>query len=155
MQEWIEEFPNSKSYASPGLAKKRSDVNFSKELGMRPEVEWEKDIDQTIFKGSSLVEEVVFYHRSSKTLILADLIENFKPETLGWGLRIIARLGGVLSPNGKAPADWRLSFMFGKKAARASLAKILEWSPDMVVIAHGECVFGNGLEFIRKSFSWV
>lgn len=154
MQDWIQEFPNAKSYASPGLAEKRKDIQFSKELGTLPENEWVKDIDQTTFKGSSVMEEVVFFHRSSKTLILTDLIENFKPESLNWWRRIVAHLGGVLSPNGKTPADWRFSFIFGRKEAKKSLATIIEWKPENIIIAHGECIFGNGLDFVKKSFSW-
>ena len=122
---------------------------------MQSEVEWMCEIYQTIFKGSSVMEEVVFFHRSSKTLILGDLIENFKPETLGLAQRMIARFAGILSPHGKTPIDWRLSFIFGKTKARKSLSIIKEWKPDNIVISHGECILGNGLEYINKSFSWL
>src|SRR6185437_14671557 len=47
------------------------------------------------------IEEVVFLHRASATLILADLIENFEAAKLGTAMRWIARLGGVLDPDGK------------------------------------------------------
>lgn len=155
MQGWLEIFPDAKCYASPGLREKRKDIIFYRDLGSLAEAEWEKDIDQTIFKGSLVMEEVIFFHRSSKTLIVADLIENFNPAILKRWQRIVARLGGVLSPNGKTPADWRLSFMFGKKEAQQSLTVINDWDPDNIVISHGECIFGNGSEFIKRSFSWV
>ena len=127
-------------YAPPGLVKKRRDIKFSKELGMLPEVEWSNEIRQTIFKGSPAMQEVVFFHTSSKTLILTDLIENFKPGAFNWWQRILAGLTGILSPHGKTPVDWRLSFAFGKKAAKKSLSIMMAWEPDVIVISHGECM---------------
>jgi len=155
LADWMEKFPDAISYASPGLAKKRSDLSFSKELDLLPESEWSKDIDQTIFKGSFAMEEVVFFHRSSKTLILADLIENFNLSSFNWWQRIVAGFIGILSPDGKAPMDWRLTYLFGKKDARKSLSIITAWAPENIVISHGECIMGDGVEFIKKSFSWV
>jgi len=153
--DWLQKFPNAMCYASPGLEKKRPDINFSRVLGIQPENEWAEEIDQTIFKGSPAMEEVVFFHRNSKTLILTDLIENFKPESFNWWQRILARFTGILSPNGKTPIDWRLSFILGKKEAKKSLTRLMEWEPQNIVVSHGECMYGNGLEFLKKSFSWV
>jgi hypothetical protein len=153
--DWIQKFPHAVCYSSPGLAKKRPDINFSEILGMKPEEEWEEEIDQTIFKGSFVMEEVVFFHQSSNTLILTDLIENFKPESFNSWQRILAKLTGILSPNGKTPIDWRLSFIFGKKEAATSLAILMGWEPENIIVSHGECIFGDGLEFLKKSFLWV
>ena len=155
LSDWLQQFPDAICYAPPGLEKKRPDIHFSKVLGMQSENEWEKEINQTIFKGSPVMEEVVFFHKSSKTLILTDLIENFKPESFNWWQRALAKLTGVLSPNGKTPADWRLSFIFGKREAKNSLSILVEWKPENIVVSHGECIFGNGLEFLKRSFSWV
>ncbi|MEH6629128.1 MAG: DUF4336 domain-containing protein [Motiliproteus sp.] len=153
--DWINAFPQAHCYASPGLAKKRPDIQFTKELGMRPEVEWSKEIDQTIFKGSPGMQEVVFFHRRSKTLILTDLIENFNPSAFNRWQRLLARFTGILSPNGRTPVDWRLSFLFGKKQARQSLAVLMAWAPDKIVISHGDCIWEDSVQFLKKSFSWV
>ena len=68
---------------------------------------------------------------------------------------MLARFTGILSPQGKTPVDWRLSFTFGKKETRKSLSIIMGWKPDNIVISHGECIWENGVEFLKKSFSWV
>lgn len=122
---------------------------------MQPEDVWGEEIDQTIFKGSPVMQEVVFFHHSSKTLILTDLIENFKPVSFNWWQRSLAKYTGILSPNGKTPLDWRLSFVFGKKEAKKALSIMIGWEPENIVISHGECIFGNGLEFLQRSFSWI
>lgn len=155
LRQWLQAFPAAQAYAAPGLAEKRPDIAFAKRLAATPEPEWADDLGQTLFTGSSVMQEVVFFHKPSKTLIVADLIENFKPESLNAWQKIVARMAGILAPNGKTPADWRLSFIFGKAQARRSLATLLEWQPENIILAHGECIFGNALNFLKKSFSWV
>ena len=155
MPEWMKAFPEALSYSSPGLQKKRPDIAFSRQLGPNPELAWAEDIKQTIFRGSAVMEEVVFFHRSSGTLILTDLIENIRPDRLNCGQRMFARIAGVLFPKGRTPLDWRLTFLFGKREARASLRTILGWAPENIIISHGECIFGGGSDFLRQSFSWV
>ena len=153
--DWMRAFPKAICYAPPGLVKKRRDITFDKELGMLPEAQWSTEIKQTIFKGSPAMQEVVFFHTSSKTLILADLIENFNPNSFNWWQRILARMTGILAPHGKTPIDWRLSFICGVNEARKSLSIILSWEPDVIVISHGECILGNGVRFLQKSFLWL
>jgi len=155
MPEWITAYPNAKCYASPGLIEKRRDINFKKELSHMPEKEWTDEIKQTIFQGSPAMEEVVFFHIRSKTLILTDLIENFNPAVFNWWQKPIAWLAGILSPNGKTPIDWRISFLFGKAKARIALVTMLGWRPNNIILSHGECVIENGLEFLNKSFRWL
>ncbi len=156
LHEWIKAFPNALKYASPGLSRKRKDIQFDWELTDKAEKEWRAELEQVIFRGSPAMEEVVFYHKSSKTLILTDLIENFNPSTLNWWQRAIANFAGIVHPNGKMPIDWRASFMFGdKNKARQSLNAMLSWMPQNIVLAHGECIFGNGTEFLAQSFSWL
>lgn len=100
LNEWLKAFPLASCYAPPGLVKKRTDINFDHELTMAPELEWANQINQTFFNGSPAMQEVVFYHVSSKTLILTDLIENFTPASFNWWQRIVAGITGILAPNG-------------------------------------------------------
>lgn len=154
--EWINAYPNAVTYAAPGLAKKRKDIQFDIELSEAPEEEWAKEISQTIFRGSPAMEEVVFYHKRTSTLIVTDLIENFDPNTLTWWQKKLAQFAGILSPKGKMPIDWRFSFLLGSRAkARESLAVILAWQPDTIILSHGECVLTEGTKFLMSSFSWL
>jgi len=156
LSQWIEAYPEAIKYSAPGLKKKRADIEFNVELTAVSEKEWKTEIDQTIFLGSPAMAEVVFYHRLSKTLVLADLIQNFHSNTLNWWQIILARFAGILHPDGKMPIDWRLSFWFGnKKQAIRSLKTILLWSPENIILSHGECIFGGGTGFLRTSFAWL
>jgi hypothetical protein len=153
---WLEAFPAAKSYAAPGLIKKRPDLRFDVELCERAEDAWVDEIEQTLFRGSPLMVEAVFFHKASRTLILTDLIENFDPCTLNHWQRLVARLAGILAPNGRMPLDWRLSFRFGGRTqARAELARMLSWQPDNIILSHGRCIFADGTAFLTESFSWL
>jgi hypothetical protein len=156
LAEWIDEFPEAITYAAPGLSRKRKDIKFDVELSATPDDRWSEEISQTIFRGSPAMEEVVFYHKPSSTLILTDLIQNFNPRDLSWWQWGLAKFAGILSPVGGTPIDWRISFLFGnRKKAQESLATMLEWNPKNIVLSHGECVFDHGVEFINTSFSWL
>ena len=155
LPQWQAVYPDAKTYAAPGLIAKRPDITFDKELTETAEPPWRDEIMQTLLSGSCWMAEVVFYHSDSKTLILADLIENFDPSVFNRWQRFLAKLTGILAPDGKTPLDWRLSFLFGKSQARQALETMLAWQPEKIIIAHGECIFGNGTDFLRRSFAWL
>ena len=101
-------------------------------------------------RGSFLT-EVEFFHRVSRTAIFTDLLQIFLP----WGCAgVVARLDGVSAPNPGAPREWRATF-FNRRAARASLERILAWPIERVLIAHGGSVTTEGAAFVRSAFGWL
>ncbi len=84
---WKRWYPEAMASASPGVRERAAsqgvDIAFDAELGNEPDPAWRADLDQLIFRGSRFMEEVVFFHRETQTVILADLIENFEPEKVG------------------------------------------------------------------------
>lgn len=153
--EWAERFPDARLWSAPGV-RKRSNVMFTDELGDLPPPEWSTDIDQRIARGSRVMEEVVFFHGRSRTLILADLIENFEPERLhGWFNHLMYRLIGVMAPHGHAPRDLRMTFAGHHDQLRPVVDWMIGCDPAQVVIAHGKWFRRNGTAEIRRAFSWV
>jgi hypothetical protein len=156
LAQWLEAYPAARSYAAPGLIEKRADLRFDAELADQPEDAWAEQIGQTLFRGSPVMHEVVFFHRASHSLLLTDLIENFEPDSINRWQRVLARFAGILAPRGRTPIDWRLSFRFGdRKLARACLQKMLDWKPDNIILSHGRCIIGGGTAFLADSFSWL
>lgn len=153
--EWQERFPGIRVYASPGLGPKRPDLHFDGELTDEPEKAWAQDIDQFIFQGSRLLDEVVFFHKASRTLILGDLVENFDSGSLSWFHRMLARFGRVLAPNGQTPIDYRQSFRGNYDQARESYRRIRQWEPQAVVMCHGVPVLENAGPFLDRAFAWL
>ena len=101
------------------------------------------------------MEEVVFYHKESNTLIVADLIENFDVNTLTKIQTLIAKIVGILAPKGKMPLDWRISFFLGKKLARVSLDVILGWKPKRIIMSHGLIIETGAVSYLIQSFGWL
>lgn len=156
---WKRAYPEAKAWASPGVreraASQQLEVEFDADLGDGPEPAWEEDLDQVVFRGSRFMEEVVFFHRASRTAILADLIENFEPGKLSGLFGILARLGGVTDPDGKTPLDVRLTFLGRKDEARVCLDRMLAWEPEKVIMAHGHPYLRGGTGELRRAFRWL
>ena len=156
---WKRRYPRAIAWASPGVrqraASQRIEVHFDADLADAPAADWADAIDQLRFRGSRVMQEIVFLHRASATLILADLIENFEAEKLPTGIRWVARLGGVVDPDGKAPLDMRLTYAGRKAEARACLARLRAWQPQRVILAHGRCYLDNAAAELARAFRWL
>ena len=152
--QWARAWPDAKLWASPGLARRRRDLSFDGELGDAAEPAWENDIDQVIFRGSFFMEEVVFFHRTSRSAIITDLVQKFDPATQRGWRGLLMRLDGLVGPEGSTPREWRLTF-WNRRAAREALRKALGWNPQRLIIAHGQWVRENGREALARSLSWI
>ncbi|PWI32310.1 hypothetical protein DI392_16700 [Vibrio albus] len=155
LKEWQEHYPDAASYGTAEVIKKRNDLNFAGELLTEGNYPWEPEVTQLLFTGSPLMEECVFMHNQSGSLIVTDLIENFPPSDFTPTQRLLARCTGILAPNGKMPIDWRMSFLFHKKEARKHYAKILGWKPERIILAHGNLINTGAMTFLHRSFGWL
>jgi hypothetical protein len=157
LKEWHAAFPQASLWGPQSTIRKCSDLAFREALQDSPPVEWLGDIDQAWFRGSFALDEIAFLHRPSATVIVADLIQTFSPEFLrkewGWWT-FVARLSGLTEDQGKAPIDWRLSFV-NRAPARAARDKVLAWNCQKLIVAHGEWLRSNGNAQLAKSFSWL
>jgi hypothetical protein len=154
LKEWAQAWPAAKLCAPPGLARRRRDLKFARELGDEADPAWATDIDQVIFHGSFAMEEVVFFHRASRSLIVTDLVQRFDPATLHGWRGMLMRLGGVVGSGGSTPRDWRLSF-WNRLAGREALRKALAWNARRMIIAHGDRVRENGSAALAHSLRWL
>jgi hypothetical protein len=156
---WKRAYPDAVAWASPGVRERarasRMEVTFDADLGDAAEQAWDGTLDQVVFRGSRVVEEVVFFHRASRTAILADLIENFEPRRLGTVMAATMRLVGASDPDGKATLNYRMTFAGNHDIARASLARLLAWAPERIVFAHGRWYERDGTAELRRAFRWL
>src|SRR5215217_3159855 len=156
---WKRLYPEAVAWASPGVRERAAsqgvDVAFEAELGDEPDPAWREDLEQLVFCGSRFMEEVVFFHRKTRAVILADLLENFEPEKVGCVYGWLVRLAGAADPDGKAPVDLRLTFLGRKEEARASFERMLAWGPEKVIVAHGRWYERDGTKELRRAFRWL
>ena len=153
---WHTLFPEAELWASrpTPFTLKRGHLPLSGTLGDRPNPAWADDLDQLAFKGSPLIEEVLFLHRASRTLILDDLIQ-LHPSVKGRPLRnAFFKLEGVAAPPGGVGLEIRLSFT-QRELARRSLEKLLSWDFEKLIIAHGACIEKDAKSFVEQAFHWL
>lgn len=156
---WHKAYPEAIAWASPDVRdraiEQKIDVAFHADLEDKPPSEWAVDIDQLIFRGSRFMDEVVFFHRQSSTLILTDLIENFELNKLSSKYRWLVKLAGNFDPDGKTPLDLRMTFWGNKNQARHCLKQMLQWEPKKVILAHGRWYENNGTAQLHRAFRWL
>lgn len=151
--DWAARYPAARIYGAPGLAAKRKDIRFHEVLDNRPPAVWSDRLDQHLFEGLPIFNEIVFYHRSSRTLIVSDFVFNVH-EAPGFFAPVILRLDGMWKRFGPS---WALILMLkrNRKAARAGVERVLEWDFDRVVMGHGRIVESGGRDAVRNAFRFL
>ncbi|MBJ6124129.1 DUF4336 domain-containing protein [Microvirga splendida] len=154
--DWKARFPEAEVHGVPGLDRKaKRPLPVDRVLGDAPAAAWADVMDQVLVHGDGLT-EADFFHRPSQTLILTDLIENFEMGRVRqWFYRWLLRLAGPVDPDGKTPVDLQLSFLRQRRAVKAAVRRMIAWSPERVIIAHGRWYDGNGTAELQRAFRWV
>lgn len=147
---WTERFPDATLYGAPGLAEKRRDLVFHRTLTADPPPDWADTLDQTLVGGIPHVNEAVFLHRPSRTLLLTDLAMNF-PELPGGFLTMLFVRGMGLA-GGVRTSRLIRSLVRDRSALRTSLETILRWDFDRVVVTHGEVCAAGGRDAVRSAW---
>jgi len=145
-------YPDSRLWIGPGLEVKRPDLAYVAILGDEAPPEWRGQVDQVFFRGRPYENEVVFFHRASRTLIMCDLAFNFGPSA-PLTTRIWMRL--MLSYGTFGPSKLDPLLIRDRPAARASLEKILAWDFDRVIVAHGDVLERGGRALLRDGYAWL
>jgi len=157
LQDWHAAYPEAQIWGPQSTIRKRRDLKFRQPLRDDPSPAWRGEIDQAWFR-SAFLDEIIFFHRASSTVIVADLVQTmsdrFLREHWSWWLRGLAWLDGVTESRARAPLEIRLTF-FNRADGRQARAKMLAWNCRRVIVAHGEWQHTNGSAFLAKSFSWL
>lgn len=158
LKNWQEAFPHARLWGPASTLRKRPDLNFEPSLVDEAPSDWADELEQCWVRGSFMMDEVVFFHRKSRMVILADLSENFSTKWLlehwrPWQ-RWLARVSGIAEGKGYAPHDWRSTFL-RRKLLGGAREKILSWNPLAVAMPHGECQLHDGQEYLVRAFEWM
>lgn len=156
--DWQNRFHQAVSWGCPGVAgraaSRKVHLHLDHELGDTAPAAWAGEISQ-LLADSGFHREVVFFHRSTSTLILTDLIENFEPSKMPWWTRPLLRLGGVCDPDGRMPRDIAASFRRRPEHLRHLVDTMLGWAPDRVIMAHGRWYEAGGTAQLRRAFRFL
>ncbi len=155
---WRDRFPEAKLWGTASTIARSKDLKFAGVLTDVPPPDWAGQIDQYHFTNSRFLDEVTFFHRKSRTAIMADLSQPFSEHFLKqhwpWWLRWIARRARMIEGWGYAPIELRFSFR-RRSEARAKVLALIADRPERVVVAHGEIARSGGTAYLRRAFSWL
>jgi hypothetical protein len=152
LREFQESFPAAQFHAAPGLAAQKRDVRFDAELSDQPHRDWTGVLEQHVIAGMPKLNEVVFFHPGSASLVIADIAFNLGPEG-PWFFALLMKLNGAWGRFG--PSRLCRMFMQDKAAVRASLDHILRWDFDRIIVGHGRNVATNGKRVLREAFAFL
>ena len=148
--EWQRAYPDAIYGACPGLEWKRKDLAFDCVLADEPHPVWKNELEQVYF-SSRRENEVVFFHRGSRTMICCDALLNLSAHPAAT-TRFVARL----MQNSEPGFGWMERFMIRDRSlARRQVDRILEWNIDQIVLSHGPPVEGDGVGVVRRAYAWL
>jgi hypothetical protein len=155
--EWQQAFPDALAWASPGVRARSKArhvrIRFDRDLEPQAPGEWRDDLDQALFPGGYF-KEFIFFHRESGSLIVTDAIMNFELDRMDQPWRTLTRISGMYHPHGQVFFGMRLPLLLQRRKTAAAAARVREWRPRRILLAHGRCfetgaddaldrVFGN------------
>jgi hypothetical protein len=131
--QWMQRFAGAKLYGAEGLARKRKDLRFAGVLG-QGEAPWASVLDQTLVAGAPGVNETVFLHRPSRSLLVTDLLFNVR-EPANFVTGLVLRVMGTRGRLAMSRA-WR-RYTRDREALKASLENVLAWDFTRILPGHG------------------
>ena len=142
-----------------GIARERlrndEKPDFAINLAAAGPFPWDAEIEHLVLPGA-MVSEAVFFHLPSRTLLITDLIINLEPGRICcFWLRPLAAIGGVGDPDGGTARDLRLNFRWHGRALHAGVARMRDWAPERIILAHGRWYERAGGRELARALRWV
>ncbi len=150
--DYLRAYPEARVYGAPGLAEKRRDLRFHGVLSDEAAPEWRGEIAQHLFRGAPSMNEVVFFHLSTRTLLFTDLAFNVPADRTS-GARLFYWLVGAAGRFG--PHRLVRLLIRDRRVARDSVDNILRWDFDRVIVTHGEVLETGGRERVAAAFALI
>lgn len=150
-------YPKAKLWAAPGLECKRPELSIDRVIrdgnSLLNEVEYLLFDGFRTFdlSGPSLLNECVFFHPESHTLVLTDTAFHFD-ESFPLTTKLVARLiGGYkkLSPSLVERFATR-----DKQRVKQSVQKVLTWDFRRVIVAHGSIIENDAKKRFKEGYEW-
>jgi len=126
-------------------------VGFPVEPLLPAPPEWEGQLRVIRLAGAPRLEEHLVLHIPSRTLIVADLVFNFRPDESGWNRFFHRHLAGFHRYPGMSRIfKWCIA---DRAAFRASVGEVLAWDFDRIIPGHGEIIGTGGKDLLRRGLA--
>lgn len=148
LPEWLAAHPQATHYMPVGMTLQMSTSKLPTTLSQIAPKEWRGKIEQHETQGIPDLNEVVFFHPQTRTLILTDLCFNIREGS--WWTRVLFKLNSGWDHFG--PTRIFKRGIQDRVAFRASVDRILRWDFDRIILSHGQMIESGGKELFRTAF---
>ncbi|NKB70030.1 MAG: DUF4336 domain-containing protein [Candidatus Latescibacteria bacterium] len=150
-KEWFVAYPQGRFYAVPGVREEHPELPFTDVLDAGAPV-WVGELDQTLLGGMPKINETVFLHPESKTLIAADMAFNHD-SSVNFATGLVLRMTGCY---GRFGVSRLFKLMIkDKKALRRSVDQVLGWDFERIVLGHGHIVEKDGRQVLEDAYAFL
>ena len=143
LQDWIDVYPDAEVYVSAGIPRKVPLSNYHiLQRGM--ENVWQDDLEWQTMPSVPTLNETIFFHSRSSSLIVTDLVQNYPEKTNKSGF------AGAMSKFVFEPIGFKgrcihpllkMSFTIKDKAAfNRFIQSVEQWQFDKIIVAHGKII---------------
>lgn len=150
---WMEHYPNASFYCPQGFPEEHRDWQYGYLLTPDSVEPWSEEFTKVFVAGMPRLNEYVFLHQTSRTLIVADLVFNLSAEGQNFLGKLFLRWNGTY---GQVACSRIFRSMIRSEADfKASVSKILELDFDRMILGHGANVRTGAKSELRRCFSWL
>lgn len=148
IMDWKQHCPAAEVLA-PAMAKKvQADIVLEQSIVALNQM-FPGEISIIPVRGMPMLQEYVFIHLPSKTLILTDLVFNFSDDVSGW-TKFFMKAYGVYNKLG--PSITIRAMVRDKNAFRASIRQVASKPFDRIIMSHGGVVEEDGNARFESAF---
>jgi hypothetical protein len=149
----VARWPAARTFAPAGLRSKCPTLRIDADLDARPPDAWQGVFAVVPVLGAPLLDEFVFVHHPSRTLICTDLVFHIRrPANLATRLLL-----QVVGADGRLAASrsWRWVFAKDRAAVGRSVVGVFEHPFDRIVPCHGDVVTQDGRAALAEATEFL
>lgn len=149
LEDYASAFPAASLWVPPDSNRYFSRLTRANSLSDQPP--WQNEVTHILMHGVPRLNECVFFHSASESLICADLFFNI-PRESPFLTRISARFGGFYQKLA-IPLDIRWLMVRDPKALTRSLERLKALPFRNLIIAHGDNLFHDAASAVAQATS--
>lgn len=139
MKKAIQHHPNAKKWGAPGARQVKTKIPWDEELTTE-KWPYSEELSLILLKGMPTINEIIFLHKQSRTLIVTDFCFNLT-RAKGFGPWFILSLFGTYRKFGVS--RFFLRNVKDMEEFKKSVFEITQLDFDNIVVSHGENVIGG------------
>lgn len=144
-------YPSAKILAPAGLREKVPDLTIDATLEQGLPFELAAAVELLRIDGAPAIDEFVFFHSASRTLVVTDLVFNFV-RARGTFTKLVLFLVGCYGHVAQSRA-WRFTIK-DRHAASASAQRVLALPFHTLIVAHGDVMQEDARAQLAQALSW-